>query len=51
MVWKFWSGKIKCPITDDDREWLEGCLLWYEQELGRDFILHRRTFTRTTGFS
>lgn len=34
----FWRNKIKCPISEADKEWLEDSLLWLEKEFGSSAI-------------
>lgn len=49
MAWKLWSKKITSPITEDDRNWLVESLLWYEQLLGKEFLIDQKNLTPTKG--
>lgn len=42
-----WFKKNKCPITEEDKDWLEESFLWFEGILGKDFILNRETILPT----
>jgi catechol 2,3-dioxygenase-like lactoylglutathione lyase family enzyme len=39
--------KHKCPITTDDKLWLEESLQWYETLLGSNFLRKQQTFLPT----
>jgi hypothetical protein len=37
----FWRNKISCPISKEDKEWLEDSFLWLEDEFGSSIIKER----------
>lgn len=37
-MWRFWKNN-NLPIEPEDKEWLEDCFLWFEEKLGRDFLI------------
>ncbi len=43
----FWDSRIRCPITLEDREWLEDALCWFEEVFGKDLLIHKKTITPT----
>lgn len=47
MPWNFWSKSNKCPITEEDREWLEEALFWYRDELGIEVFNGFKTLAPT----
>jgi len=46
----FWKIKDACPVEPTVKEWIEHGLLWFEQELGKDFLLQQPTITPTTRY-
>lgn len=43
----FWSKKVKCPITEEDRQWVEEALGWLVNVFGKETLLQKQPILPT----
>lgn len=43
----FWSKKVRCPITFEDKQWVEESLTWMVNVFGKDKLLEKKTVLPT----